>query len=269
VNNNKKLLIAIINLDLRYIIANNDIMNVNEFGDRLSAARLNRGITQEQLARASELHQSIISAIENGKRLPTIPQWLQLASALKMPLQWFLTGSTRLGMELPDIAFHLQELGIVDLHVENVQVPGAFRTDAETIALALRGNSPPARIIEAMPAVLAWNVYTPYVLIAFADLYDLRIRYRLGWLADIALAIHNGQGFPGGCPNMRGLENLVGEAGAPEDEDSLGFAKSDAQRPPITIRWKMGYPAPLASFRERAERLHALRLDQRSRIPST
>jgi transcriptional regulator with XRE-family HTH domain len=240
-------------------------MDVRDFGNHLLAARMNSGFTQEQLAQASEIHQSIISAIENGKRLPTVPQWLQLASALKVPLQWFLTGSNKLGIELPDVAFHLQHLGIVDLHVENAHVPGAFRTDAETIALALQGNAPPARIIEAMPAVLAWNVYTPYGLIAFADLYDLRIKYRLAWLADIALAIHDGQGFPGGCPNVRCLEQLVCAVGVPEDEDSLGFAKNGDQRPPVTIRWKMGYPAPLASFRERAERLEAFRRNREFR----
>ncbi len=244
------------------------IMLLENFGIHLLAARVNNGFTQQQLAQAANIHQSIVSAMENGRRLPTLPQLLQLAGVMKVPLQWFLTGSNMVGRELPDLAFHLQQLGIADLHVENARVPGAFQSTEETIALAMAGNAPPARIIEAMPAVLAWNAKSPFGLLNFAGLYDIRIKYRLGWLADIALTIHEGQGFPGGCRSVWCLEHLVRDVGLPEEEDSLGFADHGDQRPPVTLRWKMGYPTPLASFRERAERLHALRADKMFRSSS-
>jgi hypothetical protein len=57
----------------------------------------------------------------------------------------------------------------------------------------------------------------------------------------------------------------VCEVGVPEDEDLLGFGNYGDQRPPVTIRWKMGYPAPLASFRERAKRLEAFRRNREFR----
>jgi transcriptional regulator with XRE-family HTH domain len=241
-------------------------MQGTDFGKNLLSARMNHGFTQEQLAQSSKLHQSIISAFENGRRLPTVPQLLQLASVLKVSLQWFLTGTNNAGDELRDISVQLQSLGIADLQLTDERVPGTFRRDEEIMALALTGNAPSARIIEAMPAVLAWNAKNRFVLRSFADLYDPRIKHRLGWLADIALTIHRDHGFPGGCPYFSNLEAFVREIELPTQEDPLGFANDVDQRPPVSLRWKMRYPAKLASFRERAERLHSLRADQRFRV---
>jgi transcriptional regulator with XRE-family HTH domain len=239
------------------------------FARYLHHARVRSGLSQRQVASATGLHQSDISQFEQGKRLPSYPQLLDLARALTVSLQWFATGSNSPGDELADLAFQLHDLGITDLYVDNARVPGAFRTVAETIALVLRGNKPPTRIIEALPAVLAWNMTSPFGLQAFADLYDERIRYRLGWLADIALTIHAGEGFPGGCPNSWCLEHLV-DVKIPEDldEDSLGFSKTESPRPPVSLRWRIGYPAPLAIFRERAEHLHKLRLERSFTVSS-
>lgn len=242
-------------------------MDAETIGKHLLTARVSRGFTQGQLAQASELHQGVISAMENGKRLPSIPQLLRVARVLEVSLQWFLTGSNTIGVDLPDLAVQLSVLGIADLHVADARVPGAFRSGAETIVLALAGSAPSARIIEAMPAVLAWNIESHFRLRAFADAYGDRIKYRLGWLADIALTIHKDQGFPGGCPNWGCLEGLS-EVGYPGNEDSLGFAESEEQRPPVSLRWKMGYPAPLTAFRERAERLHRLRSEKMFRLLS-
>ena len=94
------------------------------FAKHLLAARLKSGLTQEQLAVRSDLHQSIVSAMENGKRLPTIPQLLRLAGALRVSLQWFLTGANSLGQDLADVSFQLQALGIADLHVRCVKKCG-------------------------------------------------------------------------------------------------------------------------------------------------
>ena len=51
------------------------------------------------------------------------------------------------------------------------------------------------------------------------------------------------------------------------DELSAALAES-SNRPPVSIRWKMAYPASLASFRERAERLHKMRSELDSRALS-
>jgi transcriptional regulator with XRE-family HTH domain len=240
-----------------------------DFGKHLLTARVRSGLSQRQLASATTFHQSDISQMEQGKRLPNLEQVLNLARVLGVPMQWFLTGSNRVtGAELPDLAMQLRDLGIVDLHVENTCVPGAFREDEEAMVLAISGNAPPARIIEAMPAVLAWNAKNPETLTMFANRHDDRIKYRLGWLGDIAITIHQNQGFPGGCPGFSHLESYIRQVGLPEQEDWLGYARDADQRPPVSLRWKMGYPAPLASFRDRAERLHTLRAERLFRIMS-
>jgi hypothetical protein len=121
---------------------------------------------------------------------------------------------------------------------------------------------------------LAWNAKNQFTLRAFAQFYDPRIKYRLGWLADIAIAIHKGTGFPGGCPNFATLEDYVSDL-EPDLKslslhyvDSLGFGGEVERRPPVSLRWKIGYPAPLSAFRERAEQLHALRAEKTFRILS-
>jgi transcriptional regulator with XRE-family HTH domain len=234
-----------------------------EMGIHLQAARIRRGYTQEQLARAAGLHQSLISAIENGKRLPAILQLLRLAGVLKVPLQQFLTGTDTAGTDLGDISFQLQTLGIADLDVRDEHVPGAFRHDEEIMALALAPSAPESRIVEAMPTVLAWNAKNTYHLQQFAEMYGEWVKIRLGWLADIAITIHQTQGFPGGCPYFLNLQEFIKRIGEPSDGlDSLGFRGDLGERPPVTLRWKMGYPAPLSTFRERAERLYALRMKQ-------
>jgi transcriptional regulator with XRE-family HTH domain len=246
-------------------------MDPKSFGKNLDAARIANGFTQSQLAKAAQLPQSVISAFEKGRRLPSIPQLMRIALALKVPLQWFLTGTPMPPNELRDVSFQLHALGIVDLAIADEQVPGAFRHDEEVIALAVSGNSPSARIIEAIPAVLAWNLRNPFNLHTFAKLSDdVRAKYRLAWLADIAITIHQGTGFPGGCPSFSKLEIFVNEikqdAESVNYEDTLGFDDEAGPRPPVSLRWKIRYPAQLSAFRERAERLHAFRSEKEGRV---
>jgi transcriptional regulator with XRE-family HTH domain len=242
-----------------------DTRLIHEFAQNLISARISIGLTQKELALACKIHQSVVSALENGKRRPTVPQLMQLALILKVPLQRLLTGTDRAGTELPDIALQLQSLGIADLYVPNMRVPGAFRETEDVIAVSLRGNAPPPQIIEAMPAILAWTPLDILTLYWFADQYDARISFRLGWLADIALTIHRGTGFPGGCPTMQTLESIIHIGGKkPVEEDSLGFSEGSPQMP-VSARWKMRYPAALTTFQQRAERLHAIRMENRSR----
>lgn len=183
---------------------------------------------------------------------------LKLASVLEVSLQWFLSGTNWGGDELRDVAFQLRELGIVDLHVEKARVPGAFRRNEEVVALALAGVSPPARIIEAMPAVLAWNTWNTFLLRTFSRGQGRQVEARIGWLADIALTIHESQGFPGGCPAQRVLETYREHVSPTGTIDN--FQYSDVTNlPPVSRRWMMHYPAPLSAFRARAEHLVELR----------
>lgn len=236
---------------------------LNQFGEHLLQAREWRKLSQLQLASAAGFHQSSISEFEHGRRLPTLEQAVKLASVLQISLQWFLTGQNAPGTDLADLAFQLHDLGIVDLHVENVRVPGAFRPPEEVVALALAGTTPPARILEAIPAVLAWNSWNTFLLRTFARAQGKRIEARIGWLADIALTIHQGQGFPGGCPAQRALEAYVQHVKPPEEPDDFRFAPSTTPLPPVSLRWKMHYPVSLATFRDRAQRLHDLKADSK------
>lgn len=235
--------------------------NPDDFGDKLSAARQGRGLTQAALARSTKIYQSVISDLESGKRQPTFVMLVKLATALKVPIQWFLTGSDYVGSEISDISIQLQFLGIVDLHVENEHVPGAFRTDEDVMAIAVSGNVPSPRIIEAMPAVLAWNMWKPALLLAFAKERDTRASIRLAWIADIVLTIHRNQEFPGDCKSTKSLEDYIGIVSEtkPITVDTMGLSAGDEPLPPVSRRWKIQYPSALEKFRERANRLQRMR----------
>jgi transcriptional regulator with XRE-family HTH domain len=240
---------------------------LQNLGRWLLKARGRAGLTQRQLAQRCGLDQTTISRIEQGIREPTLAQLLILAKTLAVPLQWFLNGEGWPGVELRDIAVQLQFLGVVDLFVPQAVTPGGFRPVEQAIALAVSGNRPQPRVVEAIPSVLAWNAWQVPLLQAYSKLVDpLRGAARLGWLAEIALAIHEDQGFPGGCPQQKQLEDFVEWASEPVNrpvrEDSLGYP-TRVNLPPIWKRWRITCDASLATFRDRAKHLHALR-EQRS-----
>ncbi|MGL4551761.1 MAG: helix-turn-helix domain-containing protein, partial [Gemmataceae bacterium] len=98
-----------------------------EWGDRLREERERLGLSQRQLAGRVGLYQSDISRIEKGGRPLALDEAVSLAAALGVPLQWFLTGTSRPGKHLPALELELRRLGAVDLRVEGATVPGAFR----------------------------------------------------------------------------------------------------------------------------------------------
>jgi hypothetical protein len=205
--------------------------------------------------------------MEKGLILPTLPQLIRLARALAVPLQWFLTGTAAPGTEVPEIALELKSLGVVDLLVPHAAVPGAFRPTEQVLALAVSGNQPEPRIIEAIPAVLAWNRWSPTLLRAYVHSgCDLRVGVRLAWLADVALTIHRNEGFPGGCPHRRELEKCVRwwskHSTQFAETDDLGRPAPGDDLPPVWKRWKIRYDASLSAFVDRARHLRSLREQQ-------
>jgi transcriptional regulator with XRE-family HTH domain len=52
------------------------------FGEVLLRARLDRGLSQDALAAAAELHHTHISLLERGRRDPTLETLVRLARAL-------------------------------------------------------------------------------------------------------------------------------------------------------------------------------------------
>jgi hypothetical protein len=178
---------------------------------------------------------------------------------LCVPLQWFLTGTIQPRRDLRDLAIELFNLGIVDLVVADAAVPGAFRPIEQVVALVLSGNAPDPRVVEAIPAVLAWNAWNRFLLDAYGRSYDARARQRLAWLADVMLTFNKGPGFPGGCVDPFTLAEFVRHVPPPEAEDHLGRPSTDGRLPPVFKRWRVTYATDLDSFRQRAERLLELR----------
>src|SRR5262249_19166826 len=132
-----------------------------ELGQYLEAARTARALSQQEFAARCGLDQAHISRFERGQRWPTLVQLARLAEVLQVSLQWFCNGSNRPGGEWRDLAVELHQLGIVDLWIDNPRVPGAFRPAEQVLALVLSGEQADPRIVEAIPAVFAWNVWNP------------------------------------------------------------------------------------------------------------
>jgi hypothetical protein len=193
---------------------------------------------------------------------------IRLARALDVPLQWFLSATNRPGSELRDIVLELRRLGLIDLWFEEPNVPGAFRHPEEVIAIVVGSETPEARIVEGLPAVLAWNRWRVPLLRGF--LRGQVAARRVAWLADIALAIHRAGGFPGGCPGVKDLTRLVNTIPALDTKswDSLGRSPHDPSRSPIWKRWHVSYPGTLDVFRKRAADLVALHLVEGRALPS-
>jgi transcriptional regulator with XRE-family HTH domain len=230
-------------------------------GERLAKARARCGLSQTQLATRSQLDQARISYFEQGKRVPTLDQLLRLAQALDCPLQWFLSGTDRPGTTLPDIVIELRRLGMVDLLVRDSRVPGAFRPPEEAVSLALVGASPEPRVVEAIPAVLAWNQWNPVLLKAYARSAGRKTLYRLAWLADITLLLDRTPGFPGGCPGHESLARFLRRVKRPTTKgwDDLGHSLLEPPTLLLWKRWHINYAMTLDEFRGRAEQLAALR----------
>lgn len=231
-----------------------------DLGQRLLSARLQKGLSQAELAARCQIEQAHVSYFEQGKRVPTLAQLLRLAKALDLSLQWFLSGSNRPGTSPRELAVELRHLGIVDLWVEDAPVPGAFRPPEEVVALVVAQEAPDPRLLEALPAVLAWNAWEVRLLKAYARQAGARTVYRLAWLAEVALLIDKAGGFPGGCRSSD-LKRLVSRVKPPTGRtwDGLGRPGSKPPTSAVWKRWRINYATDLATFRQRAEQLHALR----------
>ena len=59
-----------------------DLEITKAFGARVREVRHDRGLTQEQLAEAADLHPTFISNVERGYRVPSVPTLFKLARGL-------------------------------------------------------------------------------------------------------------------------------------------------------------------------------------------
>jgi transcriptional regulator with XRE-family HTH domain len=235
----------------------------------LAEIRRARGLSQAGLAKRAGLQRQQITFYETGARIPHVSNLLQIAVALDVSLQRLLTGRDRPGSGARDIAIELRSLGLIDLWVEEPVVPGAFRRPEEVVVQAITGNAPEARILEALPAVLAWNRWSSVLLWAHARAAGQRTVYRLAWLADVVLELDRVGGFPGACPGKEDLATFVKRVKKlpARKWDDLGRPAHEPPATPVWKRWRINYAADLAVFRQRAEALVTLARAERRRLP--
>lgn len=62
------------------------------FGDRMKEIRLGKGVSQEALAAAADLHRTYVSSVERGERNVSIVNIARLADALNVPIREFFPG---------------------------------------------------------------------------------------------------------------------------------------------------------------------------------
>jgi hypothetical protein len=189
---------------------------------------------------------------------------VRIAGALDVSLHRLVAGADRPGDGLHDVAIELRNLGLVDLWVEDPIVPGAFRRPEEVVARAVSGREPVPRVVEAIPAILAWNRLDPVLLRAYARTDGSRTVRRLAWLADVALAIDRRGRFPGGCRKEQ-LVRFARKVPAPppgtEEWDDLGRPMAGVPKSPVWKRWRIRYDTDLEQFERRVQDLDELRKD--------
>lgn len=229
----------------------------------LAIRRKQLGLTQEQLGIRCGLSQADISRLETGKRSLSLDEAIQMAGILEVPLQWFVTGTVSPGPHLNDLALELRALGIVDLLVSQERIPGAFRPPEEVVSRAVGVERPDPRVLEGLPAILAWNRFRPALLVAFAQVTHRHALTRLAWLAEITLTIDRNETFPGGLISGDDLTDFLNRIDRPAEPDDLGHPSPLDSNHRVWKFWRVTYPASLETFRDRAAILGELRKGQR------
>lgn len=235
------------------------------FGHRLEAARKSAGLTQAALARTTDIHRLQIVRMEAGSALPRLDETLRLAESLHVPLEYFTDGRFAPTHDLRGIALELYRLGVRDLVVANPRVPGTFRSKEELLVLAVSGDRPEPRVIEAVPYLLLRRHFLTPLVTAFADMFDRRAHGRLAWLSEIALGLNQLSTMPllpfgssptGGRSTPAALVGLIEAGRKSPAPDSLGHPGT-GNLSPIWRRWNVTYAGRLDDFLRRTLEVHA------------
>ena len=65
---------------------------LSDLGKRIAAARRQKGISQEKLADAVDVHRTYVGFVEQGKRNPSIGKLRKIAKAVGLPLDKLFKG---------------------------------------------------------------------------------------------------------------------------------------------------------------------------------
>ena len=82
-------------------------MNKKQFGQRLKELRMQRGMTQFELAEAVDLHEKHLSRIESGVYFPTFDNFMKIMQVLNLEWKDFDTKETRENNSLKNKAFKI------------------------------------------------------------------------------------------------------------------------------------------------------------------
>jgi transcriptional regulator with XRE-family HTH domain len=227
-------------------------LNARLLGANIKAARTSAELTQAQLAGAAKIHRLQILRMESGIVMPQLDEAIRIAGVLKVPLEWLMARRWSMRTDLQGIAFELYHLGIRDLEVANPQVPGSFRRPEEVLVLALSGDRPEPRVVEAIPFLLARQTFEVPLAHGFACVYDNRVLTRLAWLSEVTLALGQSSTMPLSIeirsqPHLRAFVESVKPS---SDSDSLGHP-SQGTLAPIWRRWHITYAGTLQDFLRR------------------
>jgi transcriptional regulator with XRE-family HTH domain len=223
---------------------------LRHFGTILKRVRKTAGFSQAQLAKTARVPRLRIVRAESGVAPLKLNEAVQVAAALKIPLERLVSGRWKPHTDLRGIAAELFQLGIRDLEIASPRVPGAFRCNEETLVLALKGDRPEPRVIEAIPFILCLNRFNVPLTIAFARFHDIRVRTRLAWLSEIALTISRSSSFPMEIASETQLDAFVERGKKAKEPDSLGHPR-EGKLPPQWARWNVTYAGTLTDFIQR------------------
>lgn len=238
------------------------LLEWSEVGKHLARARRQKGLTQKGLADRCQLRQGEISAFESGRRHPTLAQLTELARSLDAPLQWFISGTLEpAAVTNADWRCELRYWGVSDLPLEGAKVPGAFRPIEQLLTLILKGDQVARMLVESMPYLLATTPWRSRLMLAYArETGDVRVRSRLGWLADITRSLHKAGHLPEAQSRRGALLTLTKKTTKGDKQDSLGSPAGDFDTlPVISNRWNMSFAGSVEQFKTRVEQLRALR----------
>lgn len=232
------------------------VITAATIGANIRTARRAAGLTQAALGTLANVARVQIVRMESGLVAPGLDEAVRLAAVLRCPLDW-LTRSSATGSVLQEIAVQLYRLGVRDLVVADAQVPGSFRHPEEVLVLAVSGDRPEPRVIEAIPFVLASRPFHAPLVTAFARRYDFRARNRIAWLADVTIALGRFRTAPVTIHSEASLRLLVRRGVRNSAPDSLGHP-STGPVSPIWRRWSITYAGTINDFANRIGVLRAL-----------
>lgn len=232
-------------------------------GRWIKTARLEAGLTQEQLASRTGISIPSLSRFETDRAQPAFSDICTVAIALGSPLLYFATGRERHGDDTNAIVTELRFWGLRDLLVAEPVLLGEVRPFEELFAAVLPGAVDP-RVLEGLPALLLQNAFDPERLLRFARASGF-VR-RAGWLSDIADEISRRLPPESIHPDAHGrldrVTNTAWREAPPETPDYPGRLSSDslhervwAASPPLTRRWKIACDITLDEFESRARSL--------------